>query len=224
MRELAERCAATTLLILILTDFRVLFFDMGIVARVVTCLVATVLFGLLEYLVHKTLYDDVARSPYHKDHHNKPNSLADQIVAFESLCSWFAGLWALKMIGVLSGFFAGEMLSTYLLYEIFHTVTHAYPDLVPKATEWHSVKHHRATKKNYGVTTRGWDRVFGTQCEDKPQTDDHLQRVLDFIPTIGFVVEAVQDHMEGNTTATTKKNDPPVSQTAPLQTAIQPEN
>lgn len=228
MRELAERCVSTVMLWLILTDFRVLYFDMSVAGRVLSTTVAMVLFGFLEYLVHKNLHNDITKAPHHKDHHNKPNSLVIQIVAFEAVLAWFAGLWALKMIGIISGHFAAQILGTYLLYEVFHTVTHAHPETMPKATEWHTARHHKAPKKNFGVTTRGWDRAFGTQYEDKTEHDDHVQRVFDFIPVYGFALEALVDYLDErheDAAGKAKKEDPPpLTRTEPLQMATLPEN
>lgn len=224
MRELAERIVSTTMLILVLTDFRIFLFDMSILGRMVTTVVAMVLFGFIEFTVHKNLHNDITKSPYHKKHHTAPNSLPNQIVTFETIASGFAGLWVLKMLGVVTGFFAKELLISYLLYEIFHTLTHAYPDLVPRATLWHTTRHHKTSGKNFGVTTRGWDRAFGTAIEGKIQTDDHIQRILDFIPVVGFVCETVTDRLKGYTPPPKPKSDDDATRTEPPQTEIQPAN
>jgi len=227
MRELAERCVSTTMLRLILTDFQALYFDMFIVGRLLSTLMAMVCFGFLEYLVHKNLHSDIIKAPYHKEHHNKPNSLVNQVVSFEVVLAWFVGLWMLKLIGIVSGHFAAQLLGTYLMYEIFHIVTHAYPEILPRATDWHAVRHHNTPKKNFGVTTRGWDRVFGTHFEDKVNHDNDVQRVLDFIPALGFLAEDVVDHVKGNMylVGRAEKEDlPPVTRNEPLQMEIPQEN
>lgn len=232
MRELAERCVSTTMLWLILTDFHVLYFhvlyfDMSIVGRLLSTLTAMVFFGFLEYLVHKKLHSDITKSPHHKGHHNKPNSLANQVVSFEVVLAWFVGLWVLKLIGIISGHFASRLLGTYLMYEIFHIVTHAYPEIIPRATNWHAVRHHNTPNKNFGVTTRGWDWVFGTHFEDNVEHDNYVQRVLDFIPVWGFLAEDVVDRVRGNMNPVgrAKKEDlPPITQNEPLQTEIPQEN
>jgi hypothetical protein len=65
--------------------------------------------------------------------------------------------------------FNGGLIAMYLFYEWFHRRihTHAPRSEHGRRMRRHHLSHHaRNPMRNFGVTSAGWDRVFGTQSED----------------------------------------------------------
>jgi len=68
------------------------------------------------------------------------------------------------LLGVVAG---------YLVYSLTHHATHHWRSRGPLARrrkQWHAQHHHSDAPVCFGVTTRFWDRVFGTDGgEEQPE-------------------------------------------------------
>jgi sterol desaturase/sphingolipid hydroxylase (fatty acid hydroxylase superfamily) len=54
------------------------------------------------------------------------------------------------------------VLVAYAWYLFVHYCAHHSPAIVPVSLRKHHRDHHRFANRNYGVTTKLWDRAFGT--------------------------------------------------------------
>jgi sterol desaturase/sphingolipid hydroxylase (fatty acid hydroxylase superfamily) len=123
--------------------------------------VTIVLFGcglaawtLAEYLVHRFMLHAIA-PVQHGIHHAHPKDAIDKI---------FWQIWvAFVVVYMTTG---GEVLAgglvAYAWYLFVHYSAHHNPALLPASLLKHHLDHHRFANRNYGVTARVWDRVFGT--------------------------------------------------------------
>jgi sterol desaturase/sphingolipid hydroxylase (fatty acid hydroxylase superfamily) len=136
--------------------------------------VAMILFGyavwtLVEYGLHRLALHHVPKlEEIHKAHHDAPRDLIGtptlvSVVAFAGLAYWPAV--ELAGLRTASAWMAG-LLAGYLCYTLAH---HAIHNLSMGKSRWamtlkrhHALHHYRDGKSNFGVTTRIWDRLFGT--------------------------------------------------------------
>ena len=56
---------------------------------------------------------------------------------------------------------AGALVA-YAWYLFVHYSAHHHPAILPASLLKHHRDHHRFANRNFGVTTKLWDRVFGT--------------------------------------------------------------
>ncbi|MDD0838768.1 sterol desaturase family protein [Curvibacter sp. HBC61] len=127
-----------------------------------------VVWTLLEYLIHRFVLhglDPFRR--WHAAHHQRPEALICtptllSALAFTGLVLWpsLAGLpspWGLALsLGVLTGAF---------VYSLLHHALHhlrAPPLALRRWQRWHRCHHHSPQPVCYGVSTRVWDRLFGS--------------------------------------------------------------
>jgi sterol desaturase/sphingolipid hydroxylase (fatty acid hydroxylase superfamily) len=118
---------------------------------------------LAEYLLHRYLLHKGPLRRYHLLHHRHPEALIGVsalytgiAVASSVLLSYLARPLAPFILGILAGYF---------WYISFHWMVHHVPfanGRLRVIARNHSEQHHRNVHRHFGVTTRIWDRVFGT--------------------------------------------------------------
>ncbi len=132
-----------------------------------------VLWSALEYGLHRfVLHGMEPFASWHREHHKRPAALvgaptvlsASLLVGAVLLPAWWlmGNLNASALsLGVLTG---------YLGYTLaHHAVHHGFTQRAPRLrwlrhqTLWHARHHHLAQPCCFGVTTRVWDRLLGTQ-------------------------------------------------------------
>jgi sterol desaturase/sphingolipid hydroxylase (fatty acid hydroxylase superfamily) len=124
---------------------------------------------LVEYGLHRIVLHHVpGLAAMHKAHHDAPKALIGSPTLISVMV--FAGLawWpAVELAGlrIASAGMAG-LLAGYLSYTLAH---HAIHNLSLGTSRWatnlkrhHALHHYRDGESNFGVTTRIWDRLFGT--------------------------------------------------------------
>ncbi len=129
------------------------------------------LWTLAEYLLHRFLGHEHKGKNFfkaeHSMHHSKANYFAPiytKIVAALLASLLLLGLLALLLpFGVALAFIIGFM-GMYGIYEATHFRYHSAKPLKPLLflRKHHFYHHFHNPRKNHGVTTRFWDRVFGT--------------------------------------------------------------
>lgn len=127
-----------------------------------------VVWTLLEYLIHRfVLHGLDPFRQWHAAHHQRPQALictptVISALAFGGLVLWpslvwLARPWGLALsLGVLTGAFVYS-----LAHHAIHHLRSRHP-LVRRWQRWHLRHHHSPQSACFGVTTRGWDRLFGS--------------------------------------------------------------
>ena len=123
--------------------------------------VTAVLFGcglvawtLAEYITHRFVLHAIA-PVQHGIHHARPQEAIDKI--FWQIWLAFALLYWTAAAAVMAG-----VLVAYAWYLFVHYCVHHHPAFLPASLLRHHLDHHRLARRNFGVTTTFWDRVFGT--------------------------------------------------------------
>ena len=109
---------------------------------------------LAEYITHRFVLHSVA-TIQHGNHHANPQEPIDRI---------FWQIWlALAVVYLMTGgtVLAGVLVA-YAWYLSVHHCVHHKPGILPPFLLKHHLDHHKFARRNYGVTTRIWDRIFGT--------------------------------------------------------------
>jgi sterol desaturase/sphingolipid hydroxylase (fatty acid hydroxylase superfamily) len=109
---------------------------------------------LAEYITHRFVLHAIA-PVQHGIHHARPQDAIDKI--FWQIWLAFALLYLIVGSAVLAG-----VLVAYAWYLFVHYCAHHNPAILPASLLEHHRDHHRFANRNYGVTTKLWDRVFGT--------------------------------------------------------------
>jgi sterol desaturase/sphingolipid hydroxylase (fatty acid hydroxylase superfamily) len=109
---------------------------------------------LSEYLTHRFVLHAIA-PVQHRIHHARPQDAIDKI--FWQIWLAFAVVYLIAGGAVLAG-----VLVAYAWYLFVHYCAHHNPALLPASLLKHHLVHHRFANRNYGVTTKCWDRIFGT--------------------------------------------------------------
>ena len=128
-----------------------------------------------EYVFHRWMYHMGLSLTVegHQRHHDDPTAyIAMPFIVTPLLflpIHWVFASW-LPLAGfssVLGGFFAG-----FLAYSIMHHSMHHYKMPIAWLRHMQSQHriHHALPESNYGVTTRFWDRVFGTEFVKESRT------------------------------------------------------
>jgi len=124
---------------------------------------------LIEYLAHRFVLHHV---PFfvaaHKLHHDTPRALVGTPLVLSFSLFFCIAFWPVAFLygyGSAAAWSAGLM-SGYIIYSAVHHALH-HPghdrfSLVRHLKRQHAVHHHRDGESNFGVTTRFWDRLFGT--------------------------------------------------------------
>jgi len=109
---------------------------------------------LAEYFTHRYVLHAVT-SVQHRRHHARPREAIDKI--FWQIWLAFAVVYLTTGGVVLAG-----VLVAYAWYLSVHYCAHHNPTILPTRLMKHHLDHHKFANRNYGVTTRFWDRAFGT--------------------------------------------------------------
>jgi sterol desaturase/sphingolipid hydroxylase (fatty acid hydroxylase superfamily) len=109
---------------------------------------------LAEYLAHRFVLHGIAPVG-HGIHHARPRETADKV---------FWQIWLAFGVAYLiaGGTLLAGALVAYAWYLSVHYCAHHNPAILPASLLKHHLDHHRFARRNYGVTTKFWDRVFGT--------------------------------------------------------------
>jgi sterol desaturase/sphingolipid hydroxylase (fatty acid hydroxylase superfamily) len=107
-----------------------------------------------EYIVHRFVLHAIA-PVHHGTHHARPKDPIDKI--FWQIWVAFVVLYVTIPGAVLAG-----GLVAYAWYLFVHYCAHQKPTILPASLLRHHLEHHKFANRNYGVTTKLWDRVFGT--------------------------------------------------------------
>jgi sterol desaturase/sphingolipid hydroxylase (fatty acid hydroxylase superfamily) len=121
----------------------ILFFICGFVA-----------WTLAEYIAHRFVLHAIA-TIQHGDHHADPQGPIVRI--FWQIWLAFSVVYLTTAGPVLAG-----VLVAYAWYLSVHHCAHHNPAALPASLLKHHLDHHRFARRNFGVTTKVWDRVFGT--------------------------------------------------------------
>jgi sterol desaturase/sphingolipid hydroxylase (fatty acid hydroxylase superfamily) len=123
---------------------------------------------LMEYVFHRWMYHMglPITTEGHEKHHQDPTAYIAMPAIVTPLL--FLPIWAvfsawLHIAGfasVMGGFFGG-----FIAYSFMHHSLHHYKMPIPWLRHLQSQHriHHALPESNFGVTTRFWDRVFGTE-------------------------------------------------------------
>jgi sterol desaturase/sphingolipid hydroxylase (fatty acid hydroxylase superfamily) len=109
---------------------------------------------LAEYITHRLVLHAIAPLQ-HGIHHARPQEAIDKI--FWQIWLGFAVVYLITGGAVLAG-----ALMAYAWYLLVHYCVHHNPAILPASLLKHHLDHHRFANRNYGVTTKLWDRVFRT--------------------------------------------------------------
>jgi sterol desaturase/sphingolipid hydroxylase (fatty acid hydroxylase superfamily) len=107
-----------------------------------------------EYIIHRIVLHSIA-PVQHGIHHARPKDPIDKI--FWQI--WVAFILVYMTAG--GALLAGALVA-YAWYLFVHYCAHHDPAILPVSLLKHHRDHHRFANRNYGVTTRFWDRIFGT--------------------------------------------------------------
>jgi sterol desaturase/sphingolipid hydroxylase (fatty acid hydroxylase superfamily) len=125
---------------------------------------------LLEYLLHRFVLHRIETfADMHAEHHAAPRAFVGTPTWVSLFILWiaiFLPAWRAFSLNVASGLIAGVM-SGFLWYGILHHVIHHRRPrfLAMRLTgciHRHLRHHYAEIPGNFGVTTRLWDRLFGT--------------------------------------------------------------
>ncbi|TMJ52861.1 MAG: hypothetical protein E6G85_10370 [Alphaproteobacteria bacterium] len=109
---------------------------------------------LAEYITHRFVLHAIT-PVQHGIHHARPRDAVDKI--FWQIWLAFAVVYLTMGGSVLAG-----VLAAYAWYLSIHYCAHHNPAILPASLVKHHLDHHRFASRNYGVTTKVWDRAFGT--------------------------------------------------------------
>jgi sterol desaturase/sphingolipid hydroxylase (fatty acid hydroxylase superfamily) len=107
-----------------------------------------------EYIAHRFVLHSIATTE-HRHHHAHPQEPIDRIFWHTWLA--FGVVYLITAGPVLAG-----VLVAYAWYLSVHHCAHHSPAILPASLLRHHLDHHKFARRNYGVTTKLWDRVFGT--------------------------------------------------------------
>jgi len=107
-----------------------------------------------EYVTHRFVLHAIAPAQ-HGIHHARPQDAIDKV--FWQIWLAFAVVYLATGGAVLAG-----TLIAYAWYLSVHYCAHHNPAILPARLLKHHLDHHRFANRNYGVTTKIWDHVFGT--------------------------------------------------------------
>jgi sterol desaturase/sphingolipid hydroxylase (fatty acid hydroxylase superfamily) len=120
---------------------------------------------LAEYVAHRFVLHAIA-PVQHGIHHARPQDGVDKV--FWQIWLAFAVAYLTTGGAVLAG-----VLVAYAWYLSVHYCAHHNPAILPASLLKHHLDHHRFASRNYGVTTKLWDRLFGTMLRSSEARPDH---------------------------------------------------
>lgn len=128
--------------------------DLALSTTIVFFFCGVVAWTLAEYFTHRFVLHAIATRE-HGDHHAHPREPIDRI---------FWQIWvAFAVVNLATaGAVVAGVLVAYAWYLSVHHCAHHNPGVLPASLLRHHLDHHRFARRNYGVTTKVWDRIFGT--------------------------------------------------------------
>ena len=128
---------------------------------------------LIEYLVHRLLYHNVAYfRGLHDAHHAEPNAFigAPPVVGVVLICL-ITYVPLMPFSDLAAAFMTSGMLFGYMAYMLLHHAAHYWNLPVDSwlyhARRHHALHHYHHVEGNYGITTALWDHVFGSAIEPR---------------------------------------------------------
>jgi len=123
--------------------------------------------GLLEYAIHSLLAHrwKTFVSPLHANHHRNPRNVFTSPIAVVPIALLLFGAAALATSPLQASCFVGGVLAGFSRYEWMHWRFHFREPRSQRERllRSHHLAHHFCNARSYhGVSTRLWDRVFGT--------------------------------------------------------------
>ena len=122
-----------------------------------------------EYVLHRAVFHHV---PLIRDEHFAHHAAPRELIGTPTLVSvaifaalvyaplvWLAGRGGASALSV--GLLGGYLAYVAVHYAVHHESSHGIAYLA-RLKRHHALHHHGGTNCNFGVTTRVWDRVFGT--------------------------------------------------------------
>lgn len=136
------------------------------------CAIGLCSWTLIEYVIHRFVFHVVPPAlQMHLAHHAEPRATIGTPIwlSFAAFAlGGFLPLWSYGGFETASGGLAGLLLG-YIWYIIVHHAVHHWRI---EPTSWlytaklrHTTHHYRSDDYNFGVTTRFWDRAFGTALD-----------------------------------------------------------
>jgi sterol desaturase/sphingolipid hydroxylase (fatty acid hydroxylase superfamily) len=134
---------------------------------------------LLEYVLHRGLFHLVSETPWlrripyllHGVHHESPRDDSRLFMPPVPGAIIIFILWIIfyLLLGEFSFAFVAGLVNGYLFYSAMHYSMHVYPapKLLRKLWAHHALHHYKYPDKAFGVSSRLWDRVFGTMPPGK---------------------------------------------------------
>lgn len=142
---------------------------------IAAALAGAALWSLAEYLIHRFLFHGGKRwlrivAKEHLEHHRlthwfAPASLKAAVAVPVVAALGAFGTW---VGGIHGAAFTAGFLGFYLIYELIHrrVHTHAPANFYGRMIRKHHLHHHYVDPRmNHGLTSRFWDRVFGTLAD-----------------------------------------------------------
>ena len=161
-------------------------FDLSILAIILLFLAGIFIWSLTEYVMHRFLFHYHPTSEwgkrihfvFHGVHHDYPND-AKRLVMAPAVSIPLAVLYYYLfylLIGEarVAPFFSGFVLG-YLFYDMTHYAIHHFyfkNGLWMKIKKHHMVHHYRDHDNGYGVSSKFWDIIFGTDFKEPKQPDN----------------------------------------------------
>jgi len=162
-----------------ITALFLVFWDIAVLRSNLVVLIACYLVGLLnwtflEYAFHRWIYHKGRTLAHagHTMHHNSPRMLIGMpwfVTAGFLWGVWYVLGYSLQVRFVLS--FMGGLATGLFCYSTFHHILHHFNlrDSWYQELKIHHQVHHRLPNVNFGVTSRFWDRRFGTMHRHNPE-------------------------------------------------------
>jgi len=136
-------------------------------------LAGAIAFSFYEYALHRWLYHALPNPVrrIHAHHHADTTRLVGAPVLYTQAICALTWVLARAVVGAATGaVFAGTVLFGYAFYSAVHHVIHrrGFAGGWLARVQRHHLEHHRRPRMNFGVTTRIWDRLFGTHVKGSP--------------------------------------------------------
>ncbi len=144
--------------------------DAGLVVAAVAGYLA---WGLVEYGVHGILSHRFRTfvTRLHAEHHRDARAVFTSPVGWLPAAAFVFAVLVPLLGPILAGAAVGGLLLGFARYEWLHWRIHFQPPRSPRERllRSHHLSHHRNPRAYHGVTTRLWDRVFGTLPDCWPE-------------------------------------------------------
>jgi len=133
------------------------------------------LWGLLEYLLHRWLLHGVLAAPRreHAKHHSKPTALVSTpffVVPTGAFVIY--GSLALLLPNAVAALITFGVYAGYNYFAVVHHLLHHRPEALERS-RWFEAQlrlheeHHRRPDMYFGISSALWDRLFGTFAQDE---------------------------------------------------------